>query len=264
MAAVLGKLETQLLAYVQMRSCQALRSDEVTEALGISTVQTRELLSRLARRRLIARVRRGLYLFPKRIPPGGRWSPGEYLALATLMEDRSSEYQICGPAAFHRYGWDEQVPNRLHVYNTAISGDRQIGSAAFSLIKVDAARLGDTEQISTPEGVEAIYSSRARSLVDAVYDWARFNSLPRAYDWIRDERNRNPKITKQIVSAAINYGNTGTIRRLGKLLELEGVSERFLKQLEAELTPSTALIPWCPRRAKQGSVDRRWGVVLNA
>ena len=88
MATVLGKLETQVLAYVQTRGRRVLRSDEVAEALGISAAQTREVLSRLARRRLIARVRRGLYLLPDRMPLGGRWSPGEYLALATLMDDR--------------------------------------------------------------------------------------------------------------------------------------------------------------------------------
>ena len=30
-----------------------------------------------------------------------------------------------------------------------------------------------------------MYSSRARTLVDAVYDWSRFGSLPRAYEWVR-------------------------------------------------------------------------------
>lgn len=82
MAAALGKLETQLFAYTQMRRQIAIRSEEVAQALGLTLVQTRELLSRLARRCLIARVRRGLYLVPPRIPPGGRWSPDEFLALA--------------------------------------------------------------------------------------------------------------------------------------------------------------------------------------
>ena len=263
MPAVLGDLETQLLSYVQMRGQQVLRSEEAAAALGISATQARELLSRLSRRRLIARVRRGLYLLPARIPPGGRWSPGEYLALSTLMEDRAAAYQICGPAAFHRYGWDEQVPSRLHVYNTALSGNRKIGATEFSLIKVASTRLGDTQVVRTPDGIDAIYSSRARSLVDAVYDWSRFGSLPRAYAWIRSELAENPKMARQIVTAAIEYGNTGTIRRLGKLLELENVSERLLQKLECQLTPTTALIPWCPTRKKQGNVDRRWGIVFN-
>ena len=200
---------------------------------------------------------------PPRIPPGGRWSPSEFLALHTLMKDRNARYQICGPAAFHRYGWDEQVPNRLDVYNTAISGSRKIGVAEFNLIKVDAQRLGDTETVLSPDGVEAVFSSRARSLVDAVYDWSRFGSLPRAYEWIRDELKRDPKMANKLVKVAIAYGNTGTLRRLGKSLECQGVHERLLKQLERELTPTTAFIPWYPTRAKKGSVDRRWGLVIN-
>ena len=263
MAAVLGDLETQLLVYAQMRRQQAFRSEEVSDALGISATQTRDLLSRLSRRRLIARVRRGLYLLPTRIPPGGRWSPGEFLALATLMEDRAADYQICGPAAFHRCGWDEQVPNRLDVYNTAISGDRTIGIVALTLIKVDPSRIGDTEVVETSDGIEAVYSSRARSLVDAVYDWSRFGSLPRAYEWIRTELSQDSKMAGRLIAAAIAYGNMSTVRRLGKLMEVDGVSQRQLRKLEVQLTPTTALIPWCPTRAKKGTVDRRWGVVFN-
>jgi predicted transcriptional regulator of viral defense system len=89
MSLTLGALETQLLAYSQMRGRPAVRSEEVIEALGLTPAQTRELLSRLSRRGLIARVRRGLYLVPPRLPPGGNWSPSEFLSLDTLIKDRS-------------------------------------------------------------------------------------------------------------------------------------------------------------------------------
>jgi hypothetical protein len=208
-------------------------------------------------------VRRDLYLLPLRIPPGGLWSPSEFLALGTLMADRAADYQICGPAAFHRYGWEAQVPQRLDVYNTAISGVRRIGAATFCLIRVVRERLGHTDLVHTPDGVDAIYSSRARSLIDALYDWSRFGSLPRAYDWIATELERDPRMAAKIADAAVAFGNVGTIRRLGKCFELRGVPDRLLKKLEAQLTPTTALVPWCPTRAKRGTVDRRWGVLFN-
>ena len=263
MPATLGTLETQLLAYAHMRRRSTVRSEEVAATLGITATQTRELLSRLSRRNLITRVRRGLYLVPPRIPPGGRWSPDEFLALKTLMEDRAGQYQICGPSAFHRYGWDEQVPNRMDVYNSVLSGQRKIGSAAFVLIKVAATRLGDTEVFQTPEGIEVVYSSRVRTLVDAVYDWSRFGSLPRAYGWIRTELTRDPRAAAAITSAAIRYGNTSTLRRLGKLFELAGVNESLLNKFDRALPKTTALIPWCPTRVKRGTTDLRWGVVFN-
>ena len=38
---------------------------------------------------------------------------------------------------------------------------------------------------------------------------------------------------------------------------------RVLRRLEEALDPSTSFIPWVPSRPKRGSVNRRWGVVLN-
>jgi predicted transcriptional regulator of viral defense system len=123
MPAGLGNLEMRFFAYIQLRGAQTVRTGELSRGLDITPTQERELLSRLMRRTLIARVRRGLYLVPPRLPPGGKWTPGDFLALFTLMADRSGRYQICGPNAFYRYGWEDQVPNRVYAYNNRISGE---------------------------------------------------------------------------------------------------------------------------------------------
>lgn len=264
MAVAFGKIETQFFAYVQMRRLQTVRTGELVGAMGITPQQERELLSRLARRSLIARVRRGLYLVPPRLPPGGKWSPNEFMALTTLMEDQDDgRYQVCGPSAFYRYGWENQIPNRLYAYNNRITGQRKIGSAAMTLIKLTDERLGETEVVKMPDGIDAVYSSRVRSLVDAVYDWSRFNSLPQGFDWIRAELGREPGVPEEIVRIALRYANVSTLRRLGKLLEREGAGEPILRKLEDKLKPSSALIPWVPTLPKRGTVDRRWGVVVN-
>src|SRR5262245_56951496 len=168
-----GPLETQLHAFAQTLGRPAVKAQELISALGWTAAQERRVVSRMARKGMIARVRPGLYLVPPRLPPGGRWSPGEFLALSTLMDDRGARYQISGPNVFHRYGWTEQVPNRLYVYNNRISGARRIGPVAMNLIKVHDERLGGTEAVRAPDGVDVVYASRARSLVDAVYDWSR-------------------------------------------------------------------------------------------
>ena len=106
--------------------------------------------------------------------------PGQ--AITALMDDCGGRYQICGPNAFNRYGFDDQIPNRLYAYNNRISGDRKIGQVEMTLIKVDDERLGATETTTVPEGPTLVYSSRARALVDAVYDWSRFDGIPAAID----------------------------------------------------------------------------------
>jgi predicted transcriptional regulator of viral defense system len=263
MKKMLGPLETRLMAYAQMRGLQVIRLGELAEPLGFSDRQERSILSRLSVAGMIVRVRRGLYLIPPRLPLGGLWSPDDILALNVLMEDKQGRYQICGPNAFNRYGLDEQAPARLYAYNNRLSGDRAIGAVAITLIKVADNRLGGVESFKTAQGQQAVYSSLARTLVDAVYDWSRFSSLPRGYEWIRRELIAQRVSAADIVGTAIRYGNQRTLRRIGVVLERLGIEEALLLRIEKKIKPSTSLIPWIPINARRGETNRRWGVILN-
>jgi predicted transcriptional regulator of viral defense system len=152
---------------------------------------------------------------------------------------------------------------RVYAYNDRISGDRTIGAVALTLIKVNAKRLGDVEALRGVDGPALVYSSRARTLVDAVYDWSRFNSLPHAYTWILDDLVTGRVDPARLVRTALRFGDLGTRRRLGVLLERAGTPESTLARLERSLTPSSSLIPWIPSRPKRGTVSRRWGVLVN-
>jgi len=259
----LGNLERQLFAYTQLRDLDRLRTGDLVDPLEISPKQERELLARLSRAGMIAQVRRGLYLVPKRLPLGGSWSPDESLAIAALMKDRGASYQICGPNAFQRYGFDTQVPTRVYLYNDRISGERQVGAVALSLIKVEGSRLGDREVVDVNEGRSLVYSSRSRTLLDAIYDWSRFDGLPRAYRWIEDDLTAGRIKAKDLVATTLSYGNLGSRRRMGVLLERLGVTERLLMRLENSLTRSSSFISWIPVNPKRGRTNSRWGVVIN-
>ena len=259
----LGNLERQLFAYSQMRGLRTLRTGDLLGPLRISAKQERELFTRMSRSGMLAQVRRGLYLVPPRLPLGSRWNPDEILVLNTLMADREGSYQICGPNAFNRYGFDDQIPARVYAYNNRISGERAIGAVALTLIKVADDRLGGTEEVRRPVGQTAVYSSRARTLVDAVYDWSRFDGLPRAYGWIRGELAAKRIRKTELVEMSLRYGNRGTIRRMGVLLELLGAKAPLLRRLEGAIERTGSLIPWTPTQPKRGTVNRRWGVVVN-
>jgi predicted transcriptional regulator of viral defense system len=263
MGTTLGQLETRLLAYAHMRGLRTVRTGTLGNPLRITATQERYLLSRMAGAGLLARVRRGLYLVPPRLPLGGTWSPDEVLALETLVGDRKGAYQICGPNAFNHYGFDEQISARVYAYNDRLSGDRTIGSVSLTLIKVASDRLGATEVVVTPDGRRAVYSSRARSLVDAVYDWSRFGSLPRAYGWIDRELQAGRVSAGELVQLTLRYGNRGTIRRIGTLLDRLGVSAMLLKKLERGLEGAGGVIPFVPDRPRRGRIAKRWGVIVN-
>ena len=263
MKRTLGRQETQMLAYLQMRKQRIVRTGDLTGPLRLTRSQERELFRRMARGALIARVRRGLYLVPRQLPLGGSWSPDDFLALQTLIEDRQGRYQVCGPNAFNRYGFDNQVPTRIYAYNNRISGHRSVGATNLILIKVADTRLGDTEEVETSEGLTVYYSSRVRTLVDAVYDWSRFASLPRAFTWIQAELASKRIAARNLVDVTLRYGDIGTIRRIAALLDRQRIEPSLLRRLEKALDPSKGLVAWIPSRPKRGSIDRRWGIVWN-
>lgn len=262
MTRALGKLESQFFAYAQLRRLTTVRAGMIARALSLTKAQETGLFRRLVRDGLIARVRRGLFLVPERLPLGGVWSPEPVQALRALIEDRNGQYQICGPNAFNRYGFDEQIPNQLYAYNNRLSGTRRVGRVVLNLIKVRDNRLGEVE-VGTSQGYEAVYSSRVRTLVDAVYDWARFNSLPRGYLWIRREITEGRVDDAGLADVAIRFGDKGTRRRIGYELEVLGAKESVLRRIQRGLPATSGPIPRDPTRPKRGAVNKRWGIVMN-
>lgn len=263
MKHALGALEARFFAYLQLRRQQIVRTGDLRGALRLSTTQERELLSRLERGGLIVRLQRGLYLAPSRLPLGGTWAPTDGQILEALARGLDLSYQISGPAAFNFHGWTEQVPQVIHVYNDRISGSRTIGARKFEFVRLASERLGDTESIAAPDESSTTFSSRPRALVDAVHDWSRFGSIPKAYDWIRNDLKTERVTAQTLARAAIRFANVSARRRIGFVLESCGAPARSSRALSASLPGTTSPIPLDPSRPKRGRIERTWGVVVN-
>ena len=259
----LGNLSSRFFAYVQLKKLDIIRTGEIAPIFQITESQERDLFRRLSGSGWILRLKRGVYLVPSRLPAGGKYSPGVALILQKLMVEEHGKYQICGPTAFNFYGLDDQIPSITYLYNNRISGKRSIGNLSFRFIKVTDDRLGAVQAVRTREDIEMIYSSRARALMDAVYDWSRFNSLPRGYDLIKREIKNEPKLVSELIEATIKYGNKATTRRIGYLLDKCVQNPRMIKELQCQLGASSSLIPWIPSRSAKGAINRKWGVIVN-
>ena len=259
----LGGLSARFFAYVQLKKLDIVRTGEIAPILNLTGSQERDLFRRLSVSGWILRLKRGVYLVPSRIPAGGKYSPGEALVLQKLMEEEEGKYQICGPTAFNFYGLDDQVPSVTYLYNNRISGKRSIGSLAFRFIKVADERLGAVNAVRTRKDMEIIYSSKARTLMDAVYDWSRFNSLPRGYGWIKGEIKNEPKLASELIEVTAKYGNMATTRRIGYLLDTLFRNPRMMNRLQRQLNTSSSMIPWIPGRPAKGAINRKWGIIIN-
>ncbi len=242
---------------------QSFSVSELAAQSGLSQDSVHRAINRLIESGRVVRLQRGRYLVA---PPSAATvasSPSEGQVLRALITDRGGQYQLCGAITFQRYGWDDQIPQRVSAYNTIYSGEKQVGTACFNFIRVSEERLGGTLATNTTDGAELVWPTKARALVDAVYDWSRFNSLPNAYDWIRSEMELDDGFAADLTDAAVRYGNQGTVRRIGRLLADLDAPMRLIQRLEQHIAETTSFIAWDPSRPKRGSIDRHWGVIIN-
>jgi predicted transcriptional regulator of viral defense system len=175
----------------------------------------------------------------------------------------NGRYQLCGWPVFNRYGFTEQVSTRVYAYNNRISGDRTIAGQEYTFIKVLDSRLGGITIPMAPDGVEIRMPTKARALMDAVYDWSRFNTLPKAYEWIRLAVGKNRRLADELAEMACRYGNKGTMRRIGFILDSMGLRGGWKNRLKKTLRKSASIILLIPAREASGSVNKEWGVIVN-
>jgi predicted transcriptional regulator of viral defense system len=259
----LGTIEIKFLAWTQLRKKRIVRTGELEESLNIGRKSERELLNRLSRKGIILRLRRGLYLIPEKLPPGNRWIPDEYEIISFLMDEMDAQYQIGGVNAFHQYGYLEQIPNSLTIYNDKLTGSTNIGGLSFTFIKVKNARLGGTRTFTTPAGIKISITSLARTLIDAVYDYHRYETLPDAFEWIRLAILNEDKIIRDLISTTLKFGNQCTIQRIGFCLNQLGVSDKYLVPLIKKLSRSKEPICLIPRGVRRGKISKKWRIIAN-
>jgi len=260
---VLGELELRSLAYVQFRKIEILKIGDLVKGIGLTQSQEFYLLSRLESKGQIIRLKRGFYFVPSQLPPSGKLSLSEYSILSKYMEVEKAEYQLSGPTMFHQYGFDEQIPNMHFVYNDRISGEKTIGGHRFVFMKTKADRLKYSSILKESSGEKVLVATKAKALVDAIYDWSRFNTLPRALSWIVAGVRKDNRLKIQLIRVVLEAGNLAAVRRIGCLLAHNGFSKSSLLKLKERLGKSKSLIPLVPRKPVRGSVDRYWGVIIN-
>jgi predicted transcriptional regulator of viral defense system len=259
----LGRLETSFFSWIQLRKIRIVKNGMFSAVTGISLKQERELLNRLAGKSLIVRLQKGIYLVPTRIPPGGKWMPDEYEVIAFYMKAIESSYQIGGFSIFNYYGFENQISNSIFVYNTKISGQKKIGVYNITFIKTDNSRIGNCEIVVTSSGVKAKTTNKARTLFDAVYDYSRYNSIPKAYEWIKESIKNDSDLAEKIIKTTMRYGNQGTIRRIGYILDKCCPGIKKISELETKLSKSKEPVLLVPNASRKGSINKKWRIIVN-
>ncbi len=261
-----GSIEVKFLSWVQNRNIAVVRTGDLVTALRLSTQQEARLLAQLSKKRVIAKLMRGLYLAPKTLPPGGVFTPSGYLVVDTLMKAmKAKDYQISGLTVFNSYGLDTQIPNQLDIYNDKLSGLKRIAGQNYRFIKVNASRLGFTQcfRVKEREGELVVkFSSVPRAIFDAIYDAEKFGTLSRSFGWLSEKAN-DKKFMDEFIKILLQLGNVSVMKRVGYVLEKVKCPKKYLDRITKIIQKKRAFVPLDPTQKARGKINAKWGLILN-
>ncbi len=158
---------------------------------------------------------------------------------------KSDEYYIGLFNAFNLHGFTEQIPNKLFVFNTKYSFDKEILHYKFKFFKIKKDRLFGIIKNKYP------YSDKERTIID-VLDYPEYlGGLSEVLDRIKNlNYNKN-----KLVDYAIKYNSIKIIKLVGLLT---GSSKLFnlLKKKKAISYYTTV------KKTRTKLLDKKWQIRL--
>ncbi len=237
-----------------------LSTKEVMQNLELTSLQTTKLFARLHSQNRIQKLKKGLYIVPGRFPPLGKiWKPSHYEVLWAYMNWLGASWQITGLAAFTRYSFSTQIPQIITVFNNKLSGKMEIGGNSFIFMKLPLDKIGNINLFPMTGEINIPFSSKARTIFDAIYFSNKFGTLPIAYTWIAKIAKSKEDIN-ELIECCNLYGNKQTIARIGFFLEKINIDTSLIKFEKQKETDT--LFPLIPG-TRSGKINRHWGVIEN-
>jgi predicted transcriptional regulator of viral defense system len=230
------------------------------EALQLPLSRTRKLLSYLARRGWLARVRRGLYVA---VPLDARRS-GVWVEDAWVVADRV--FRPCyvgGWSACEHWDLTEQVFRTIVVVTAKKVRDREpvIQGTQFRVTVRSEDKLFGTTPVWR-DGVRVQVSDPGRTVVDVLDDPTLGGGMRNVADIVHEYLNSVHRDDELLIEYADRLGNRAVFKRLGFVIEHLDVEVASL--LAACLARRSAgLVDLDPSVDAKGRIVRRWGVRAN-
>ena len=158
----------------------------------------------------------------------------------------SPDYYIGLYNAFNLHGFTEQIPNKLFVFNTKYSFDKNILHYKFKYFKMKKDRLfGILKKYRYP------YSDRERTIIDALDYPAYLGGLGNVIDTIKKSKYNKTKL----LDYAIKYGSIKIMKLVGWLTNSNKLY-KLLKKKKALFYYTTI------KKTREKLTDKKWKIRL--
>lgn len=215
-----------------------------------------KIIYRLGKKRILKKIKKGLYIFsPLEAGPDGR-NINEYLIPGLFFPD--GDYYIGYSTMYNYYGFTEQIFQVIYVLNIKIQKIKTINGMKFKFVKISKNRLyGIIEKEIMGQKVNI--SDRERTLVDLLYYPEPIGGIKRAYE-VMVEQIKTGKINlKRFLEYLIKFPSVITRKRAGYILEKNGFKTgNLIKTIN-----SKSLLNLYDNKTRSGKINKKWGIIIN-
>lgn len=250
-----------LLTTLHRRLHGPFNAHEASVALSLGLPRTRRLLSYLANRGWLTRVKRGLYItVPLDASHPGDWREDTWIVAAKSF----SPCYIGGWTACEHWGLTEQIFRHVVVFTgrTVRRRRTEIQGTPFLIRTVRKELLFGTRWVWRGK-VRVEVSDPSRTLVDLLNDPAVGGGIGHTAEILAAYFTGEFRDEKRLVEYALRFGNRTIFKRLGYLLEAMGIGEEtFLRSLRKHVSKGLSSLD--PSIDSRGKIVKRWNLRVNA
>lgn len=248
--------ETAVLAWADRARRTRLTVRDVAEAVGAEAAP--KTASSLARKGVLDRLGRGVYLLRPLRAVAAPWSVSALAAVAALLEGQ--RYYVGGPAALALHRLTAQAYGSL--VDVFVTGHRRARELGGARVVFHAAPPGAFEYGLTTieiEGSTLSVSDPERTVLDLL-EHPRLLGAAEIFAVVKAAATRVD--LSRLVDYALRWPNLSTCQRLGVLLERAGVPSTTLEPLAHRVHGAgvAAMVRSAPRR---GHTHPVWRIVEN-
>ena len=201
-----------------------------------------DLIEKLQVKKRIISIKRGVYMVVPFIAVNKKWVLDEYRVVDHLLKQ---DYYIGLYNAFNLHGLTEQIPNKLFVFNTKYSFDKEILHYKFKFFKVKEDKMFGIVKDKYP------YSDKERTIIDALDYPEYLGGLSEVLEKVKSSKYDKNKL----VDYAVRYNSIKIIKIIGMLT---GSSKLFnlLKEKKALNYYTTV------RKTRTKLLEKKWQIRL--
>jgi predicted transcriptional regulator of viral defense system len=256
-AKVFGPIETNIIARLTYEKKTIITTEDFDRLFSLAPNDRKQIVFRLKNKNILMPIKRGAYVFSP-LEAGPEGTGVDELLIPPLFFPKKN-YYVGYSTMFNYYGFTEQLFQTVYVLNTVKRMKRIICGLSYKFIRIPQNRMYGVEKIKIRDS-EIQISSKERTMIDLLYFNKPVGGIDVAVEIFKKIIKNNKCDIGKLIKYAVRFPNITTRKRIGLILDGQGIAEERLKDL-VQSVRKTSISSFDGLR--KGKLNKKWRVIIN-